>query len=146
MITLQDEVAQKAVATDNTDKHIADIAEQLRRRRERRLISEPEAQGRGIQSADGAKSATMQQPAQQPQGAQTKRPSFAVGAPSVSGAAMADADQTSGQAKEEPRDLAWFGGKHTDCNTILYKAPLQGWNTLLPSSFAHKAATPARKR
>lgn len=34
----------------------------------------------------------------------------------------------------EDRDLAWFGGVHHDCNTILYKAPLQGWNTLLPST------------
>ena len=38
------------------------------------------------------------------------------------------------QAAAEKPDLAWFGGVHTDCNTVLYKAPLQGWNTLLPSS------------
>lgn len=41
--------------------------------------------------------------------------------------------------ESDKRDLAWFGGVHTDCNTIIYKAPLQGWNTLLPSSFAGSA-------
>jgi len=45
----------------------------------------------------------------------------------------------------EHRDLAWFGGVHHDCNTILYKAPLQGWNTLLPSTaLTRNTGTPKR--
>jgi hypothetical protein len=57
-------------------------------------------------------------------------------------------DVNTNAMQSEPRDLAWFGGVHTDCNTILYKAPLQGWNTLLPSSFAGSmpVVTPARRK
>ncbi len=28
------------------------------------------------------------------------------------------------------KDQAWFGGKHEDCNTVLYSVPKQGWNTI----------------
>ena len=27
-------------------------------------------------------------------------------------------------------DYSWFAGKHTTSNLIIYKTPLQGWNTL----------------
>lgn len=58
-------------------------------------------------------------------------------------------NSASGSRDADKRDYAWFGGVHTDCNTIVYKAPLQGWNTLLPSSFAGSApagAQPGKSR
>lgn len=53
--------------------------------------------------------------------------------------------QTAIKPDTEHRDLAWFGGVHQDCNTILYKAPLQGWNTLLPSTAQSKARNASKK-
>jgi len=53
--------------------------------------------------------------------------------------------QTTIKPDTEHRDLAWFGGVHQDCNTILYKAPLQGWNTLLPSTAQSKARNAPKK-
>jgi hypothetical protein len=47
-----------------------------------------------------------------------------------------------GEGPPQPqRDLAWFGGKHHDCDTVLYRAPLQGWNTLSAASSSSSSST-----
>jgi hypothetical protein len=179
VITLQGEVPERAAcqnsagAISSTDAHIASMAEQLQRRRDKRqqqssagvpggtdsIPSEFTVSAGGASRPDSGAQSTQRNLTQRPiSGIRTRKPSFAATESSnagVGGIAMSSEQSTHGtgdvnsnSTQSEPRDLAWFGGVHTDCNTILYKAPLQGWNTLLPSSFAGSmpVITPARRK
>jgi hypothetical protein len=180
VITLQGEVPQRAAgqtsagsSSNSTEAHIASMAEQLQRRRDKRpqqssvgglagtnsTPSEFTVGAGGANRPDsGAQSSQRNLPLRPNSGIRTRKPSFAATESSnagVEGIAMSSEQSTHGigdvnsnSTPSEPRDLAWFGGVHTDCNTILYKAPLQGWNTLLPSSFAGSmpVVTPARRK
>jgi hypothetical protein len=177
VITLQGEVPERAAgqnsagANNSTDAHIASMAEQLQRRRDKRpqqssggvlggtdsIPSEFTGHVGDASSPDSNTRSSQRNLPQRPiSGIRTRKPSFAATESSgVEGIAMSSEQSTHGtgdvnsnSAQSEPRDLAWFGGVHTDCNTILYKAPLQGWNTLLPSSFAGSmpVVTPARRK
>jgi hypothetical protein len=172
MITLEGEVPQRATMS-SAERAIEEMAQQLKLRQDRRQnqartgastavgLGEVERRTNGAGAGNGGSSsinsgtnsavlsgsisaatsrlpsaAGRGDPSLPTAGAQTRRPSFqadsAIAAPPA--------------PQEERRDLAWFGGKHTDCNTIIYKAPLQGWNTLLPTSYAGSQPTPARKK
>jgi hypothetical protein len=162
-----------AGANNSTEANIASMAEQLQRRRDKRpqqssggvlggtdsIPSEFTGHVGGASRSDSGTQSNQRSLPQRPNsGIRTRKPSFAATDSSnggVEGIAMSSEQSTHGtgdvnsnSAQSEPRDLAWFGGVHTDCNTILYKAPLQGWNTLLPSSFAGSmpVVTPARRK
>jgi hypothetical protein len=179
VITLQGEVPERAggqtsagSSSNSTEAHIASMAEQLQRRRDKRqqqssagvlggtdsIPSEFTGHVGGASRSDSDTRSSQRNLPQRPiSGIRTRKPSFAATDSSnagVEGIAMSSEQSTRGtgggsnSTQSEPRDLAWFGGVHTDCNTILYKAPLQGWNTLLPSSFAGSmpVVTPARRK
>jgi hypothetical protein len=180
VITLQGEVPERAAgqtsagsSSNSTEAHIASMAEQLQRRRDKRqqqssigglgatdgVTAEFTAVAGSVNRPDsGTQSNQRSLPLRPHSGIRTRKPSFAATESSnagVEGIAMSSEQSTHGTGdvnsismQSEPRDLAWFGGVHTDCNTILYKAPLQGWNTLLPSSFAGSmpVVTPARRK
>jgi hypothetical protein len=143
LITLEGEIPQKATMSD-TERVIANVTEKLKQRQARGQQQATQQQTRGTAGSDlGMRSApstaastaahTALNSREGTEGARNRRPSFQLTPPAA-------------PVPTEQRDLAWFGGVHTDCNTILYKAPLQGWNTLLPTSFASNVATPARRK
>ena len=119
---------QQQLSSNDIDKNIADMVAKLKEKQDRRRTSNSSSSGnntapstRGSASSSGIADSDGTPPLTSADGATS---------------AARSAQQTASPSlKTEPiRDLAWFGGVHLDCNTILYKAPLQGWNTLSSSA------------